>query len=216
MINLDDMIIEVKKELPRFYDQIKDFTELVKADAKVLVDLQNSVDEVLDQLFIETATWGLDRWEEFFGISPDPAKPIDQRRSVLKSKVRGAGVTTATLIKEVAESWYNGTIEVTELPGMIEIKFLSNYGVPENLEDVERALRNIIPAHLGIKFEFKYVLYRHLSGIAYRALTDLTYEELLTTEVDFDGTTHMMMQTATYGNLKTYTYGQIERGAIDG
>lgn len=164
MITLEEMIIELKKELPRFYDQIKDFTELVKADAKVLADLQNSVDDTLDQLFIETASWGLDRWEQFFGITPDNSKPFDQRRSVLKSKVRGAGVTTVTLLKDVAESWYNGSIDVIENAESIQIKFNSNFGVPDNMNDVRKALREIVPAHLLIEYVFLYLLVKDINN----------------------------------------------------
>ncbi|MDQ0412734.1 putative phage tail protein [Mesobacillus stamsii] len=162
MITVNEMVIELKKELPRFYDQIKDFSELVNADALVLTDLQNSVDDVLDQLFIEKTTWGLDRWEEFFGIYPDSSKPIDQRRSVLKSKIRGAGVTTVSLVKDVAESWYNGEIEVIEMPEKVEIKFTSNYGVPANLQDVKNALREIVPAHLLIEYVFLFILIKDI------------------------------------------------------
>lgn len=164
MITLEEMIIELKKELPRFYDQIKDFTELVKADANILADLQNSVDGALDQMFIETATWGLDRREKFFGITPDSSKPVDQRRSVLKSKVRGAGVTTVALLKDVAESWYNGSIDVLENFESIQIKFNSNLGVPDNLEDVRKALREIVPAHLLIEYVFMYLLVKDINN----------------------------------------------------
>lgn len=165
MITIEDMKAEIKKELPRYYDDIKDFQELMKAEAKILADLDNTLDDVVNQLFIETATWALVRWEKIFGILTDESKPIDQRRSVLKSKTRGAGVTTKALVEEVAESWYNGDIDVIEQPESIGIKFNSSLGIPSNLTDVQKALREIIPAHLMIEYLFTFLLIKDIHNV---------------------------------------------------
>lgn len=165
MITIDDIKLQLKKELPRYYDDIRDFQELINVEAKVLAELDNLLDDVTNQLFIDTATWGLARWEKIFGIYTDESKPIDQRRSVLKSKIRGAGVTTKTLVKEVAESWYNGNVDVIEEPGKVGIKFNSNLGVPSNLSDVQKALREIIPAHLMIEYLFSFLLIKDIHNV---------------------------------------------------
>ncbi|EPD52747.1 hypothetical protein HMPREF1210_01127 [Paenisporosarcina sp. HGH0030] len=165
MKTVEEVKEELWKELPSFYKQIEDFVQLVHADTVVMTDIENSVDGVLEQFFLDTATWGLERWEKTFGIFVDSTKPIDQRRSVLKSKVRGTGVTTATLVKNVAESWYNGDIEVTDGPGVVGIRFNSNLGIPSNLTDVQNALREIIPAHLVIEYFFKYLLIQDINNV---------------------------------------------------
>lgn len=150
-------------ELPRFYRTIREFNELVKVESEQLTNTDDWMESIVNQTFVETATWGLSRWESIFGIPTDELKPIDQRRSVIKSKIRGAGVTTVALVKEVAESWYNGEIEVTEEELKVMIKFNSNFGVPSNLVDVEKALREIIPAHLIIEYLFSYLLIRDIN-----------------------------------------------------
>lgn len=163
---------ELRTELPRFYGFVKEFVELIKADAKQLAKLDDWMEDVVNQSFVETATWGLERWEEIFGIQKNNSKPIDQRRSVIKAKIRGAGVTTVALIKEVAESWYNGEIEVTEEALKVIIKFNSNFGVPSNLDDVEKALREIIPAHLLIEYLFKYLTVRDVNSMTIATLNN--------------------------------------------
>ncbi|MCJ8008891.1 YmfQ family protein [Lederbergia wuyishanensis] len=165
MITLEEMKDELKKELPRFYEGIKDFQELIKVEGKELANLNNLIDDAVDQLFIETSTWGLARWEKVFGIITDESKPLDQRRSFVKSKIRGAGVTNVELVKEVAESWYNGEVEVIEEPSKVSIKFNSNYGVPSNLPDVQSALREILPAHLFVEFLYKYFLIGEIHNV---------------------------------------------------
>lgn len=167
----DDMLDELKKELPDLYDGIKDFQELLKAESKQLANLEQWSDGSLDQFFVETASWALSRWEKIFGIYVDVNKPLDQRRSVILAKLRGAGVTTVALVKEVADSWYNGSTEIIESSGKVSIKFNSNLGVPSNLSDVEKALREIIPAHLLIEFLFSYLLIRDVHNVM--TLTEL-------------------------------------------
>lgn len=121
--------------------------------------LNAAVYDVLNQFFIDTATWGLANWERVCGIVTDPAKPIEQRRAVVKSKLRGIGTVTVALIKNVAESFVNGEVEVTEnvAPYTIGIRYVSAIGVPDNIADIQRALREIIPAHLAISYSFRYL-----------------------------------------------------------
>lgn len=161
----DDMLEELRSELPEIYDDIKDFQELLKSESKQLADLETWSEGALDQLFVETASWALSRWEKIYGVYTDINKPLDQRRSVILAKMRGVGVTTVALVKEVADSWYNGSTEIIESSGKVSVKFNSNLGVPSNLADVEKALREIIPAHLLIEFLFSFLLIRDIHNV---------------------------------------------------
>lgn len=165
MGKVSDFQEQLEEMLPRFYQSIKEFEVLLAADASKLAEIDDLLESTVDQPFINTATWGLERWEIIFGIPVDKTKPLEQRRSVIKSKVRGAGVTTVDLIKTVAESWYNGEIDVTEQDLEVIIKFNSNFGVPSNLNDVENALREIIPAHLLIEYLFSYLLIKDIHNV---------------------------------------------------
>lgn len=172
MSKVKDFEEELRKELPRFYGFVKEFVELIKADAEQLAKLDDWMEEAVDQSFVETATWGLQRWEKIFNIPTVETKPSEQRRAVIKAKIRGAGVTTIALIKEVAESWYNGEIEVTEEALKVIIKFNSNFGVPSNIGDVETALREIIPAHLMIDYLFKFLTVRDVNSMTISTLNN--------------------------------------------
>ncbi|KHF26831.1 hypothetical protein LR68_04356 [Anoxybacillus sp. BCO1] len=153
--------------LPNYYQDIREFQTLIGTENKEVEQLNVTIDEVLKQFYVDTATWGLSYWERICGISVDESKPIDQRRSVIKSKLRGIGTVTVALIKNVAESWYNGEVEVTEQPSLytVKIKFVSKLGVPSNLTDIQNALREILPAHLAINFEFSYLLIKDVHNV---------------------------------------------------
>ena len=153
--------------MPREYENCRESRAIVKTEAAEFEALNDAIDDVLAQFSFDTATWGLSHWERICGIPIDESKPVEQRRSVIKSKLRGIGTVTVALIKNVAESWYNGEVEVTEQPSLytVKIKFVSKLGVPPNLADIENALREIIPAHLAINFEFSYLLIKDVHNV---------------------------------------------------
>ncbi|RCX16468.1 uncharacterized protein DUF2313 [Fontibacillus phaseoli] len=168
--------------LPRYYADSVIVDNLTGREAEELVALKAGIEEVLCQFFIDTATWGLARWEEICGIPVDVLKPADHRRSVIKSKLRGAGTVTLAVIKNVADSFQNGEIHLQENFGQYEvvITFIGKRGVPPNLNDVWTALREIVPAHLNIKFKYTYLSWEELDS------ANLTWSELETLNKTWD------------------------------
>lgn len=167
--------------LPKYYAPMDDkagkpgiVDNLLNQEAEELIHLNLQIKEVLKQLFIDYATWGLARWEAICGIPIDENKPEEQRRSVIKSKIRGAGTVTLEVIKNVADSFQNGEIKVVENFADYEvvITFIGKRGVPPNENDVRAALREIIPAHLNLKFQYTYLLWAELD------IAQLTWDEL--------------------------------------
>lgn len=135
---------------PDFYTRSPQFKDLQDALEPELLALWERRDSVLDQLAVDTATWGLKYWERTLNIPVEETKGTEYRRSRIKSKLRGVGVTTVALIQDVAESFSNGAVAVTEYPGQyrLEIKFVGTFGIPPNMDDLKQALREIMPAHL--------------------------------------------------------------------
>lgn len=174
--------------MPKEYEEYRESIAIVETESIELELLNTRVSDVLAQFFVDTSTWGIKSYEIDCGITPDALKPIEQRRSVVKSKLRGAGVTTKGLIENVAEAYSNGDVEVTEdNPNYnVIIKFVGTLGIPPNMDDLERAIREIIPAHLKYTLEFRYVTYDTLKTlyVDYNAVvaSGLTYTEILTIE----------------------------------
>lgn len=171
--------------LPSYYDRSRIVANLLEREAAELESLNASIAEVLDQFFIDTATWGLSHWERICDIKTDETKPYAQRRSVLKSKLRGIGTVTVDLIQDVAEAYLGGEVQVEELPSLYTIKvtFVGKLGIPPNLDDIKNVLRDIIPAHLAIQFEFTYMSWSDLTSYA---LTWADVDELALTWEAFE------------------------------
>ncbi|GIO53895.1 MULTISPECIES: putative phage tail protein [Paenibacillus] len=160
--------------LPKYYSDSRIVGNLTGREADEVNRLHEGIQDVLKQFFIDTATWGLDTWENICGIPHTPGKPDDQRRSVIKTKLRGAGTVTLAVIRSVVDSFENGEVDIQENFGGYEVvvTFIGKRGVPPNLNDVQKALREIVPAHLHLNFQFTYLRWEELDA------ADLTWEEL--------------------------------------
>lgn len=174
--------------LPKYYD-LDDYESkpsiagnLIDREKKELIELNLQILDVLKQFFIEYATWGLARWETICGIPIDENKPYDQRRSVIKSKLRGAGTVTLEVIKNVADSFQNGEIKVEEnfADYQVVITFIGKRGIPANELDMRGVLREIIPAHLELVFKYTYLIWDELDA------ANLTWDELDALNMSWD------------------------------
>ncbi|MCG7410566.1 YmfQ family protein [Paenibacillus sp. ACRRX] len=142
-----------------------------------LKNMDGRIDNFVKQLDIDTATWALVVYERELGISLDPTKPLDQRRSLVKSKLRGSGTVGAAQIKLVADSYTHGDVEVTLDKGIV-IEFRSIYGIPPNLEDLKTVIRQIAPAHLSVRYVIKYTMHKDLKGLTHMKLSAFTHDQI--------------------------------------
>lgn len=163
--------------VPPYYAELLESSEILSAENAEIARLNANINDLLAQFNVATATWGLREWERIVGVKTDTSKTLGERRSVVIAKLRGAGVVTKAHVENVAESFRGGDVEVIEKYAeyTVVIKFVSDYGVPTNIDDLTDILREIIPAHLAIEYEFKFVTYNMLKG-AYA-----TYDDVLAT-----------------------------------
>lgn len=121
---------------------------------KAVDGLWDAVESCMDQLDVESATWGLRLWEGALGLPVEVERPLAFRRSRIIAKLRGQGTTTVQAIQNVAASFSNGEVEVTEIPEEYRIKvhFVGAAALPPNLGDLMTALSEVIPAHLALEY----------------------------------------------------------------
>lgn len=185
MLNRSDEKIrqDVRDYVPEYYEDFTEVEQILDSRAEESIRLLEAVRSVLDQYFIVKATWALPEYERIFGIQHNSALSDEERRSVVMSKMRGAGSATAEMVKQVAESFVNGEIDVENNSAeyTVKITFVGNRGIPTNLDDVEKALRDVVPAHLDVVFEFTYLRWSEVDAAGLRwsdlGAYQLTWEE---------------------------------------
>lgn len=148
--------------------------------------LSTDTEDVAAQLCVNTAAdWGLKLWEAFLGIKTDSTMDEQTRREAIKAKLRGAGTTTVAMIENVAESYTNGEVDVTEdAPNYrFIITFTSQHGRPPGLESLKAAIEDIKPAHLAVSYVFTYTTHAELARMTHGALAAYTHEQIRVLEV---------------------------------
>lgn len=151
---------------PGFLRGSPEFRDLQQALEPELVELWAARDSALEQLCVETASWGLRYWEQTLGLSAEAGKDLESRRSRVRSRLMGADVTTVSLVESMAGIYAGIPADVAEYPERfwLELLFDESHGLPRDLEGLVEALGEIMPAHLGWGFRFSLKLEGSMSA----------------------------------------------------
>ena len=165
-------------KLPSFYEN-----DITKSIQNSLDIESNSVNEnleiLLDQFFVNSATYGLDNWESMLGISKNNFD-YTTRRENIKAKMRSRGTTSIDVIKNICEAYSNGIVEinVNHSDYSFEISFISTIGVPLSFEEMDRVVNEIKPCHLAHSYKFNYNTHLDISNYTHEQLANYTHEEI--------------------------------------
>lgn len=148
--------------LPQQYRKDPWILAMVGAMAGIIDAQCGDGESIIDQMSLDTVSWNLPVEERVAGLTPAASAALDDRRSELKAKWRSGGKVTLAQIQAVADAWKNGETEVTFTSGQIRIKFSGAYGVPTDIENLKKAIALVIPAHLSVDYQYKFLLIREI------------------------------------------------------
>ena len=182
--------------LPSYYEDIREARAIIDSDDNAISELKVAIDDVLDQFHVDKATWGLEIWERFVGlpsgakytvwdtmtrqsvlfdmlelktwdlIEKSYSLTLEERRSAVKSRLRGTGPVTKDTLKSVCASYTGGTVDIIEKSSefKVQIVFIDVAGVPSNVDALQAVVRDIMPAHLEIEYVYRYLRWNELDG----------------------------------------------------
>ncbi|MGO4786760.1 YmfQ family protein [Paenibacillus sp. 2KB_20] len=167
--------------LPSFYHDVREMKAIAGVEGAELDKLVQELEDQLDQYYPETATWALSRFEQDLNIPVNLSKPIEQRRSVIISKMRGSGKVSASMLKNVAQAYERGSIEVSVQPAeyKVTIHFQDTLGIPPNLSDLKSAIEEIKPAHIAVDYALRYLTIAEVEGMTFEEISATTQDRLL-------------------------------------
>ena len=136
-------------KLPSFYDN--DITKPIQNSFTVEANsINDEVENTLNQFYVDSATYGLDKWEKMLGISKNNFD-YQARRENIKAKMRSRGTITKRLLEIVASSFSDGRVDLVENYDdySVTIFFNTNIGKQLDVKNLNNAIDEIIPAHLN-------------------------------------------------------------------
>ncbi|NFN81206.1 DUF2313 domain-containing protein [Clostridium botulinum] len=145
--------MQLKNYVPSFINGDKILSKVYEEQQKQVDSINTDIQDLINQCFVETATWGLDTWEKELGIQSNIGDSYSIRRSRILAKLRGQGTTTIEAIKNICKSFVED-VEVIEHNEeyYFVINLLSHSGFPNGFETLYDSIREVKPAHLGVDY----------------------------------------------------------------
>lgn len=167
--------------LPLFYKDTKEVINIQNALENERLALEGKVKTLINDLFVITSE-NINEWENFVGIKVDVTKPLEFRKNNVIARIRGKGTTTKELIKNVSESYANAEVDVIENNNLYSflVKFIGVKGIPENLDDLKKAIEEIKPAHLSVNYAFTYNSWSMVNHMTWGEVESITWDKLRT------------------------------------
>ena len=143
--------------LPRS-QRVEDYLEqgqslaIMAAFADAALAMRDAQEDWIDQLWIASATWGLDLWEALVGITPAADATLADRRSAVTAKLLGAGTCNAAMISRIAQAITGYDALVIEYCSKYQFALTFVGDTPGfadfDLDAIRAAVEEVKPAHL--------------------------------------------------------------------
>ncbi|MFB6364463.1 putative phage tail protein [Paenibacillus elgii] len=152
---------------------------LYEAVAHQFDDLHAAIIEGQDQLFIDSATYMLPVYEAEFAIQRvDKSDALQDRRNNVMAMSRGGLGCTPEAILNVLKSYgYSCRINEDFANYQVTIQFTDVLGVPNNLGDLQSLMRRLIPAHLEVRYGFRYLTVAEVEGMTLAEIENTTMDK---------------------------------------
>ncbi|MEK4513694.1 putative phage tail protein [Paenibacillus sp. FSL H8-0122] len=171
---------DLMKYLPDYYQGVPEMEAVQASAGRACGEVAYAMADSDDQKTLESATWGLSRWERMLGLASDTNKSYATRREMIKAKLRGSGTTTPEMIRRTASAFSGGDVEVVEVPGAysFEVRFVGTLGIPANMAGLIQIMEEIKPAHLDYSFVYSYTWWDSLKSLTWNGAHGKTWNEL--------------------------------------
>lgn len=120
-----------------------------------LDNLKNGVNDILNQAFPQTATWGIKYWEQEYGITPPSGAAIDLRRRNVLLKIQQRAPASPYRIELMVGNAAGAPAKVTERTA-VNTFTVTITALPQNIDSdkVRSVIEQIKPAHLIYNLQF--------------------------------------------------------------
>lgn len=175
----EEHFVDLSCYAPPLFTELIEMSEIYKSQGGEIGVLQYDTEELIKQLYVATAEWGLTNWEKDFGVDTNYALSYEQRREILYAKIRGQGTTTRDMLIDAATAFSGGDVDVIEnnKEYQFTVRFIGIKGIPRNMNAFIDMLEEIKPAHLSYKFEYRYTVWGEMLKYTWGEL-NYTWDEL--------------------------------------
>jgi len=146
--------VDISRYLPEFLQKDGNFSAVTSASSMEHERIRIRLQDIFDQFFVETATWGLSIYERVLGLIPAANETIEYRRKQILIRMAGTSMSTVQFLTKIVNTYGSGYIkEYTN-------KYYFNiYAACNDLAALTKMKEDIgiyKPAHLGFTIYLGY------------------------------------------------------------
>ncbi|WP_211750243.1 putative phage tail protein [Paenibacillus sp. Marseille-Q4541] len=144
-----DIFNNMIKKLPSIFKEDAILKELLKMFAVEATILAATIKWISDQKSVDLASEvGLKRFEKELRIIPDANSTVDERRLIIKDRLKRPDILTKKRYTEIMNTFYDMTVdELTDVQRVVSTIW-SVRGIPKNIKDIKQTAEKVLPAHL--------------------------------------------------------------------
>lgn len=144
--------------VPQFLADARAYKETIIAQGQEFDSVEYDTNDILNQFFVETATWGLDLWDQFLALETKNYE-MDERRKIIIAKLSSQPPFNRNSLLTVLSSLADGA-EIVEYPDSYSFdvilktkgSFLGPY-----LATISDYIESMRPAHLAYRVLIDYL-----------------------------------------------------------
>ncbi|PIC72540.1 putative phage tail protein [Sporosarcina sp. P17b] len=146
----------MKSYLPEHFAKSPEIIAILEDGDRRFNEMDSAMDDVLNQFFVETATWGLDKWEEELEILPSGTEFEERRKRVFSKLIS----QTPTHYKAIENEINRFLSESTSVVRLIKGRYAMRISVPlaesidHSYSDIKNKVEEIKPTHLRALYYF--------------------------------------------------------------
>ena len=142
---------EIASYSPRYYRSIKEMDAVFRL-AGWLIDLmaQDMEDMVAFQFLKYMDDEAHTRYEAFLGITKDPNKKAEERKSYINALLIGSGKLSADKIKAIVRQFVDCECDIELSGAELYINMTAQHNPDKYMEDIRSLIKGKVPAHIEI------------------------------------------------------------------
>ena len=154
MLNMDWMRqnkVNILKYLPEFLSTDENFKSAGNACSGEHELIRLQLQDIFQQFFIATATWGLPYWENMLAITPNVADSYAQRRKRILLRLQSNQISTVEYMTTLAKRYYStaAMVRIEEDPTNYAFRLIAD-AVSYDPAGLIEAIETYKPAHLAL------------------------------------------------------------------
>lgn len=152
MIYLRNQSVDISRYLPQFLKRDRVMKDLLDTHSWEHEHLRLNVDDISNQFFVHTATWGLADWERLLELTTTSADTYEDRRKRIFTRLQTKQTSTLEFMTQLINRYIlDKSGKIVEHPESYTIDIICPLGEITDYKDLNKAIGIYIPAHIGYK-----------------------------------------------------------------